>query len=470
MNLSEPRVVKPGSAAEVARTIIDARKDHEPVFVMSSGKKHRHWRGPAGGDGLVVDMSAMARVVRLDRRNRAALVEPGVTFGTFSRALEGKGLRANTPLAPRASKSVLASALEREPVIMPRYHWDMVDPLMSIEVVLGTGDLFRAGSGAGPGSLQEQWASGQAQKSPMGPSQFDPVRLVQGSQGTMGVVTWASIRVEQAPARTDYLLSGSEDLATLCSLVQRLSWRRLGEECLILNSGALGSLLETDPANAAALANSLPPWVLLLGLAGFAWRPDERVAYQRAEAVEIARALGLSAAPSLGGLSADRVGRAAGATSAEPYWKDRALGDSDEVFFLATLDRAAPLISVARDKAAEAGYPSEQAGAYVQPLVGGRAAHVEVMFPHEPGKAPLNGTSRSLSRALLDAGAFFSRPYGDWADLVWERDPRMKRAVEKIKGIFDPDGIMSPGNLGIPFHEYGEAPRTTGRRSRKARD
>jgi len=33
--------------------------------------------------------------------------------------------------------------LEREPVVMPTYHWDIADPLQCVEVIYGTGDMFR---------------------------------------------------------------------------------------------------------------------------------------------------------------------------------------------------------------------------------------------------------------------------------------------------------------------------------------
>jgi hypothetical protein len=42
---------------------------------------------------------------------------------------------------------------------MPKYHWDIGDPLACVEVIFGTGDMFRTGAAAGPGSLEEQWAA-----------------------------------------------------------------------------------------------------------------------------------------------------------------------------------------------------------------------------------------------------------------------------------------------------------------------
>ena len=82
---------------------------------------------------------------------------------------------------------------------MPKHHWESQDPLLCIEVVFGTGDLFRTGDSAGPGSLEEQWEVGKAQSRPMGPSYTDFAKIVQGSQGTMGIVTWASLKCRPFP-------------------------------------------------------------------------------------------------------------------------------------------------------------------------------------------------------------------------------------------------------------------------------
>ena len=47
--------------------------------------------------------------------------------------------------------------LEREPVTMPKYQWDISDPLACTQVFFGTGDEFRTGQAAGPGTIKEQW-------------------------------------------------------------------------------------------------------------------------------------------------------------------------------------------------------------------------------------------------------------------------------------------------------------------------
>jgi FAD/FMN-containing dehydrogenase len=51
------------------------------------------------------------------------------------------------------------------------------------------------------------------------------------------------------------------------------------------------------------------------------------------------------------------------------------------------------------------------------------------------------------SQELMKQGAFFSRPYGIWADMAFNRDAQTTIVLNKIKKIFDPNGIMNPGKL-----------------------
>ena len=141
-----------------------------------------------------------------------ASFEPGVTFGELIPAVAKEGLRLNMPLRPRSTKSVVGSMLSREPVIMPHYHWDIADPIGSTEVVFGTGDMFRTGAAAGPGNIEEQRAgpgASRKRRRDLRPCRWH--RMLQGAQGTMGIVTWASARCELIPEREQpYFVTSSD--------------------------------------------------------------------------------------------------------------------------------------------------------------------------------------------------------------------------------------------------------------------
>jgi hypothetical protein len=155
-------VVRPGDAGQVEAIVKWANEARSPLIPVSSGPPH--FRGdtvPVLG-GVAVDLSRMNAIRMIDRPERVAMIEPGVRFGELQTALEKEGLRLPAPLSPRSGKSVLASCLEREPHIIPKYHLDHSEPLLCLEVVFGTGDVLRTGDAAGPGTIEEhrdRWAS-----------------------------------------------------------------------------------------------------------------------------------------------------------------------------------------------------------------------------------------------------------------------------------------------------------------------
>ncbi len=128
------------------------------------------------------------------------MVEPLVTYSQLQPELARKGLRITVPLVPRVNKSVISSLLEREPALIPRYQWQLLDPLRCTEVIWGSGEkLWTGEAGSNVPSLEEQWKMHLAQVLPQGPAQLDYYRFVSGAQGSMGIVTWASVRCQVLP-------------------------------------------------------------------------------------------------------------------------------------------------------------------------------------------------------------------------------------------------------------------------------
>ena len=259
-------VVKPRNTGDVQKIVKFARETLTPLVPVSSGPPH--FRGdtvPGAGGAIIVDLSDMKKIIRADRLNRVAMFEPGVTFGELIPAVTKEKLRLNMPLLPRKTKSVTSSMLEREPVVMPKYHWDIADPLDCVEIIYGTGDMFRTGAAAGPGSLEEQWAAGGAQVEAAGPSSASWYRVIQGSQGTMGIVTWSSARCELLPSLEEPFLVGSSQIDRIMEMVHWLIRLRIPNECFVLNNTNLATIMaQGKPADYQAIKDSLPPWILIL--------------------------------------------------------------------------------------------------------------------------------------------------------------------------------------------------------------
>ena len=446
-------VVRPENADEVRGLVKWANETLIQLVPVSSGAPH--FRGdtvPSTGGTVIADLSRMKQIVRIDTRNRVALVEPGVTFSELVPRLEQEGLRLNIPLLPRGSKSVVGSILEREPVTMPKYHWDAGDPLACTEVIYGTGDMFRTGSAAGAGDLEYQWASGAAQVTAAGPAQADFYRFIQGSQGTMGIVTWATVRCERMPQLEEPFLVGSSELDTLFELVHWLIRLRLVDECLVLNNTNLAQMLAKQwPEGFETIRNALPPWVLFSCFAGYEYFPEERIAWQKETITDINQRLGLEAIKSIAKNSAFELLSLLRKPSEEPYWKLRGKGSCYDIFFVTVRDKLSEFVGIMHEVAEQHSYPTSDIGAYIQPLVNGTSYHCEFNLFFNPSSPEEVDRVRKLSTAAPEAlaarGAFFSRPYGSWADMVYRKDTETTIALRKLKGIFDPNNVLNPGKL-----------------------
>jgi FAD/FMN-containing dehydrogenase len=95
------------------------------------------------------------------------------------------------------------------------------------------------------------------------------------------------------------------------------------------------------------------------------------------------------------------------------------------------------------------GYTVSDMGVYLQPVAQGTSCHCEFNLFFDP-KSEVNmirDLAADAVNALIARGAFFSRPYGPWADTAFRRDAETTAALRKLKGIFDPNNIMNPGKL-----------------------
>ncbi len=156
----------------------------------------------------------------------------------------------------------------------------MLDPLRCTEVVWGDGNKMTTGEAGSMGTLEEEWDKKFAQVSPAGPAQTDFYKLTSAAQGSMGIVTWASIKCELLPQIHKLYFVPANKLEDLLDLAYSILRIRFGDELLILNHGAWLIFWAATPAQITELAQKLPRWSLLVGIAGRERLPEERVAYQ----------------------------------------------------------------------------------------------------------------------------------------------------------------------------------------------
>jgi hypothetical protein len=446
-------VVQPRNAEDVQKIVVWANRTKTPLIPVSSGAPR--FRGdtvPSVPEAVMVDLHRMNGIIRIDRRNRMVIIEPGVTYPQLQSALAEEDLRLSTPLLPRQSKSVVTSLLEREPRLEPKYSYTLLEPLRCLEVIWGNGEIMRTGEAGGyyP-TLEQQWRMGLAQVFSGGPGQVDYYRLISGAQGTMGIVTWASVKCEILPKVHKLFFVAADDLKGLIECAYRLLRVRLGDEFLILNSANTAAILSSDVGQIENLKNRLPSWVIIIGIAGRDLFPEEKVDSQQKDTRDIVQQFGLRLVPAVSGIGGGEVLSALLNPSPVPCWKLDYKGACQDIFFMTTLDKTPEFVNTVFGIASGLRYPVSDVGIYLQPQHQGTACHCEFNLPYDSGNKIETDRVRELletcSEALVRQGAYFSRPYGIWADMVYNRDARNKEMIRTIKGIFDPNNILNPGKL-----------------------
>jgi FAD/FMN-containing dehydrogenase len=433
----------PENTRQVEAIIQNARKIKTPLVARSSRGPHLHGASE-NPIAETVDFSCMNRIIKIDRRSRYVRVEPGVTFGELIPLLKDAGMRLNMPLLPRAGKSVVASALEREAVLIPKYQYDYTDPLLTVEAVFGTGDVFRTGSAAGPGSPEETRAD---MVLPWGPGCVDYLRFFTGAQGTMGFVTWATLKTEVLPSLSKLYFVQAASAEKLTCLANTLLRRRIPDECVILSRVSFAAAFAEDAAEEDKLLSTLAPWVMLCRICGFERYPEERLSIYEGYLKEVCAEAGLEAVPEVSALPglADKVEtKITDCDWRKTYWKLRR-GGVREIDMLCPPSRAPRLITLLENLSCPGAV-----GITVQPQVLGRAFRIEcsVFFSGDPTETEqVEKALEDVSRQLFEAGAYFDRPYGKLSKIAFESDPVSTEAIRKLKRICDPDGILNPGKL-----------------------
>ncbi len=454
-SLCSPRipnyVARPRTAEEILKIVQLANETSTPLIPSSSGV---HFNGGAIPNlgGIMVDLQRMNRILGIDEHNRKARIEPGVTWSQLGGALAAKGYMPLFPFLPHPQKSVLTSYLERERILIPRFEFD--EPLLTTEVVWPRGEIFRTGAAAA--GIGEDTGSIARGAFPHGPG-LDWWRMFQGAQGTFGILTWANVKIEILPEVNKAFFLPFDDADDAIELMYRVGRKMLGYEFLLLNRINLAAILADGKSEEIeGLKEMLAPWTLILILSGAPVRPHERIEYEEEALYEIAAELSLAniqtSLAGLPGIERRIVGMLRSAWPPDnTYWKWAPKGESQDLFFLTTLDKSTLFVDVITDIAARYGYPIADVGCYIQPIESSRACHCEFNFFYDRGNpqevALIIDLYAEAARAALELGAFYSRPYGILADLVYPRATGYTMMLKKTKNVIDPNNIMNPGRL-----------------------
>ena len=329
---------------------------------------------------------------------------------------------------------------------VPGRHWDVADPLASMELVFGTGDVFRTGGAGLPGSLEENLAAGNRNLIAVGPSFTDFGRVMGGAQGALGVVSWASILCQRVPEIELPLFVTADEPGKLIEICYRMLRRRPAGQMFIVNNVQLALLLADDAAEYAALKAALPAWILYVELSATRYFPEQAIAYQRADLERDAVSLGGIVTDQAAGRRADSLPTRQ-RSFPEVAAHRRAGLACQEVFGLSQLD-AVPDQSAAIATRLGSGV---ELAIYLQPAAQGVNVQCGYTLLTEAAASgqELSRLAVQAAETLADQRGFLSRPSHPWAHVPFARDPGIRAILAKTKGMFDPGHIFQPDAMSL---------------------
>jgi glycolate oxidase subunit GlcD len=201
LHTAEPTaVVFPESRQEVQGLVRACRKHRVPFVPRGAGT------GLSGGalanDGaVVIECSRLNKIRALDPENRVAIAEPGVINADLSAAARPHGLFYAPDPSSQLACTLGGNVAENSGGPHTLKYGTTTDHVLGLELVLPDGSCCELGNATG-------FAPG-----------FDWVGAVVGSEGTLGIVTAISVRLEPIPESVETLLAIFPDVVSACRAV-----------------------------------------------------------------------------------------------------------------------------------------------------------------------------------------------------------------------------------------------------------
>jgi glycolate oxidase len=178
-------VVLPGNAEEISKIVKLANDYMVPVVARGNATALTGPNIPLNS-GVLLDMSRLNKVLRIDETRLVALVEAGCTVNAFFYELDKRGLA--FPVRPWLDPHMFIGAYvsTNGDGDFSNYYGNVGENIVGLEVVLPTGEIVTLGSGAYTGGF------GHYNRFVAGP---DLVGLFVGAIGTMGIITKVAARL-----------------------------------------------------------------------------------------------------------------------------------------------------------------------------------------------------------------------------------------------------------------------------------
>jgi FAD/FMN-containing dehydrogenase len=431
-------LASPASTAEVAALVKLCASHGVPIVPQGGNSGMSGGATPdTSGAAIVLSLRRMNAIRRLDPQAREVTCEAGVILQTLHEAAAAEHLRFPLTLGGKGSATIGGLISTNAGGTQVLRHGSMRAQVLGIEAVLADGSVFEALT--------------PLKKDNRG---FDLKQLLIGSEGTLGIVTVATLRLLPALADRAVLWAGLGSIVGARALL--LHAERVAGDTLegfeVMPRHSLEAVLAHTPGSRSPLAGQ-HEWHALIELAADA--------AHAATLPDLATTLLESAFE--GGLVEDAT-IAANEAQAEQFWllrdeiapAERALGPAMQHDVSVPVARMAEFVDAARPQV-EARFPGNTAVAFGH--LGDGNVHFHVLAPkgavrgeweEREGKA-ISGFVHDL---VTEWGGSISAEHGIGQMKVGELgrlgDPVQLAIMRSVKQALDPQGLLNPGKLVPP--------------------
>ncbi|SEJ53602.1 FAD/FMN-containing dehydrogenase [Sphingobium sp. AP50] len=436
-------ILSPASTQEVADTVkLAAELD---IALVPQGGNTSMVGGatpPADGSALILSLRRMNHIRSLSPDDNLALCEAGVILSVLHDAAEAAGRRFPLSLGAKGSATVGGLVSTNAGGTQVLRHGTMRALVEGIEAVLPDGSIFD-----GLDALKKDNRG------------YDIKQLLIGAEGTLGVVTAASLRLVPAIAARAVGWVGVETPADALRLL-RLTEEKLGDSVEgfeVIANDTLGFVLGHIPGTRSPI-ETRTPWHVLIEVDHADLSdpsPAERLEGALAEAFE--RGIAIDAAI------------AANEAQAEAFWRIReSLSESERAqgpalqYDISVPVAKMPAFMIEAAAAAEATFPGTTASSFGHLGDGNVHFHVRAPKGTSDGPAWIAAQGQAINAfvhdAVVAAGGSISAEHGigqmKRTELGRLAGPARIGALRAIKAAFDPKGLFNPGKL-IPLPGEG---------------
>ncbi|MEH7377727.1 glycolate oxidase subunit GlcD [Neobacillus drentensis] len=197
-------VISPRNTAEVSQILKVCNKHKVPIVPRGSGTNLCAGTCPTEG-GIVLLFKHMNQILEIDEENLTVTVQPGVITLDMINKVEEKGLFYPPDPSSMKISTIGGNINENSGGLRGLKYGVTRDYVIALEVVMPNGDIIRTG-----GKLAKDVAG------------YDLTRLFVGSEGTLVVITEATLKLIPMPETKQTMLALYQDLSAAANSVSKI--------------------------------------------------------------------------------------------------------------------------------------------------------------------------------------------------------------------------------------------------------